>query len=1480
MSGETELPPLQLRLLGAPSVTLAGREVTEFTSAKVQALLFYLAVTKAAHRRASLAALFWPNASEQKAHASLRKALAILRKLLPGVLIADRYTLALRRGDIWVDTEHFELLLKQDTSGSGVSIDPLAVVRQYQAAASLYAGEFLAGFHVGDAVTFEQWAASMREQYRQDMVGTLLYLARWHAAQPDDVACLDTLGRLLMLDPGHETAQRLRMQVLTRTGRRATAILEFDAHRRYLAEELGIDPEAETAALYDQLLEGETGDTTALSVGSPTTGAVPPTLAAPSSLPDDGLAPQPAPSPSSMFPQVDWGEMPARTTFIGRPKRMAQLMSWLTGDAPSSLVMINGMGGVGKTSLAAELVHRLAGQSVAQHGFARIIWRSLVNAPLLAEVVDDWLRLLIQPPAVHPPTSIDARLALLFAELQRERCLLILDNVESLLGEAGRYRPGYEDYRQLLERMAHGCHRSCLILTTREAPRGMELLARDFPVVKKVNLMGLAPEYGAQLLRACGMQGSEAALAELAARYSGNPLAIKLIASTVTEMYAGKLEALPASETPVFADVRDVLDQQFARLDDLAKSLLTWLAVARTPMLVDDLRDGMSVRPSQRAIWEAIQTLRRASLLTDAHDEGDVGYDEQIDRKSAGGALADTRLTLQNVVMEYITDRLIETTLADVAEVHAQAFHHFGLRTASAPEYIQEMQRRVLVAPLAQALVERYGRTGTIERLCALRDSARAQIELHHGYVAANVLHLFEHLQVDLTGEDFSQMALRQADLRSVSLRNANLRGAGLADARFADNFGSVVALATSADGSFLVAGADCDVIIWHSQDRRPHLVLHGHSHHIWAIAVAPDARHVAASGLDGALIIWDMATGAAVQTLHAPHGILRAIAFSPDGAQLAGGGEGQAVWLWDWKQGNIVTTLTVSDTIGSIGFVSPTELLVSVGYQGLVQGWDLATQTLRYTLQGPRSRNLSMIVSADGAYAVTGNHDSCLCIWDLHQLRLAGVLHGHSGWIMSLSFSPDGEHVASAGTDGAICLWNLAARQLVQKLTGHRGWVRAVAYMRDGRHIVSGGYDQTLRVWRLHDSREVQRLQGSLRWVNTLLFSPDGAFLAGATLAGDVHLWRGDDLTPVRAVKCDDAPVRALAFTPDSRWLATASDAGNVSVWGVADGERRYALAAHTSFVRSLAFDRSGRFLASGSLDQTIRIWDVAHGALLRILSNATTNLDRALVFSPCNDLLAYGDCEGRVHLYDPQLGQARLSLPNSAPSNVLAFAQSGMRLACGARDGSITVWDLAQDESGEWNAAQRLRVHRSHKRPWRLLFSPDGRYLAWNGEGIDINVVALEGPQNHARPSESPTDGAADILYRLSGNHHDFGMAATQAGSVLVAAAPDHAVVVHSVATGEVRARNLGHSADLTALAIRPDGAQAAVADAGGAIQLWPLTTPVTSGSVLTSSTPVAAVKLLGPYHGMNLTGATGLTLGQRQTLMELGAVDDSES
>jgi DNA-binding SARP family transcriptional activator len=245
---------LSVSLLGGFSVTLDGRPVTNFESNKVRALLAYL-VTEAdrAHSRDKLAALLWPDMSDQAARSNLRYALSNLRKAI-GDGSASQPVLCISKQTVQLDLD------------SNLEADVLTFNRQLaqsprglsnlEEATRVYQGDFLDGFSIGSDSAFEEWVVLKREQLRRQALETLHHLTHAYRANGDLANALTAAWRLVDLEPWSEESHRDLMLLLGLSGRRAAALSQYETCRRVLAEELGVEPSAETTHIYEQIRDG------------------------------------------------------------------------------------------------------------------------------------------------------------------------------------------------------------------------------------------------------------------------------------------------------------------------------------------------------------------------------------------------------------------------------------------------------------------------------------------------------------------------------------------------------------------------------------------------------------------------------------------------------------------------------------------------------------------------------------------------------------------------------------------------------------------------------------------------------------------------------------------------------------------------------------------------------------------------------------------------------------------------------------------------------------------------------------------------------------------------------------------------------------------------------------------------------------------------------------------------------------------------
>ena len=432
------MPALTLALLGPPQVTRADGTAVAFRSRKHLALLAYLAVEQRhSHSRDTLLGLLWPEAPEHAARSNLRVALADLRRLLgegdAPFLLASRHSVQFApASDHALDVAAFTSLLAEcagHAHAAPANCD--ACMARLAQAVELYRGDFLAGFVLPDSAAFEEWALVTREQLHQQALGALETLAAAHERQGDYAAQCHYARRQLALEPWREQAHRQLMRGLALSGDRGAALAQYEVCRRVLAAELGVEPEGETTALYEQIRSGQLRSAPGPDAGVGRQAASTEQTSADAIANDASRASNNTPidqtgSEGAKLISQNRHNLPAALTpLVGREAELNQLAAWLARPG-CRLITLVGPGGIGKTRLALELALRHVASFA--DGVFLVRLASIHDPEVVASAIAQTLG--FKESGGQSPQE------LLTAWLCDKRLLLILDNFEHLLEAA------------------------------------------------------------------------------------------------------------------------------------------------------------------------------------------------------------------------------------------------------------------------------------------------------------------------------------------------------------------------------------------------------------------------------------------------------------------------------------------------------------------------------------------------------------------------------------------------------------------------------------------------------------------------------------------------------------------------------------------------------------------------------------------------------------------------------------------------------------------------------------------------------------------------------------------------------------------------------------------------------------------------------------------------------------------------------------
>jgi hypothetical protein len=269
------------------------------------------------------------------------------------------------------------------------------------------------------------------------------------------------------------------------------------------------------------------------------------------------------------------------------------------------------MGGMGKSTLAARFAEDVA------PSFERIYWRNLVSAPSFLDWVSGAIDVIAGGQQPTPQSESDALLRL--ARLLREhRCLLVLDNFDAVL-EPNRSeitcRAAHAGFGRLTRVLAEAAHQSCVIITSREIPDDLALLAG--PAARSLELGGFSVAQGQELLLDWQLTGDAQAWTSLVSRLAGNGLALKIVGEAIRQLFGGDiasfLDAVGDAET--IGGLARLLNSHLQRLSGLERKVITQLALDQEPLSLAQLATHMDSHVRRAEILESVQTLRQRSLV-------------------------------------------------------------------------------------------------------------------------------------------------------------------------------------------------------------------------------------------------------------------------------------------------------------------------------------------------------------------------------------------------------------------------------------------------------------------------------------------------------------------------------------------------------------------------------------------------------------------------------------------------------------------------------------------------------------------------------------------------------------------------------------------------------------------------------------------------------------------------------------------------
>ena len=975
-------------------------------------------------------------------------------------------------------------------------------------------------------------------------------------------------------------------------------------------------------------------------------------------------------------------------------------------DPDNHLIMIYGFGGIGKTALISEYCK--AFEDTNQN----IAYFDLTNVPSFEEIA-----ILILSNIYEDTTDYNIRSEYMLIEqirqhIKEKSVILIFDNLESIMKSGtgcGEIMNNFRGYESLFKLFKDYNNSSTIILVGREKftfmPNGEEGL-----YIEQLN--GLNGEQTQSLLINFNLSGN---FDELSKKFSGNPLALKLASVYIEEDFNSNInDFLDSSEVPI--EVYKLLDQHFDRLDEIGKIILLLLAVERDSMTKDSIYDKIVKIPISNKSSQPFKHLQNRCLI-----------ETSIENKSENSYF------LQGIILEYLSEYIVKTLVNEICNCNPYYINLIPLINTTSKEYNIESQKRVLIAPIFDAILDAEGKPSLTKKL----KNIISKIEFIRSYAIGNIINILSQFETIISDYDFEEKYIINADLRYVSLNNIKFDKSYFEGVLWRNTFGILIDVKFTHDDKFIIGGSTAfNIHMWNAENLKFECEIKGHTD--WVRSVDSNAKYIASSSNDEKVFIYENTFKNKIGESCFHNNRVRKIRFSPlyddiifcadddakifvwnisknthhvlgtkkfrhkkpiwdfvfvnNGKNIVSVSDDRTIRLWDIENNTSEILYTYDNSIKSIAYDGSDTIFCGCDDGVIIQYCIREKKILKHCKHSKTVWGLDYNNKIDRLLSCSSDGKVLIWSYELNQrLCIEKIIIAHQNVIWSAHFNNKGTLFVTSGEDNEFKVWSVETYLPLYSVKGHTNLLRTIAVSDESNTIIVGGDDSVIREYNQEDRKIQYRYKAHRNRVRHLDWSQDGKCFI--SVSDDMSLIIWDKLTRNhKEYFGHEKRVWGAAFLNENKF-ASVGEENNVYLWEKDNPAPQKKLKGHTNWIWDITYCSSKRIFATASEDGTCILWDADTLKKHKLQDHLKWLF--AVAFSPSGNKLITTSADKTACIYNVDNKTMFCKLPEHAGWIWSAVFLSEYIVVTGSQDSIIRVWQLFED--GRCELIRRLDRHES---------------------------------------------------------------------------------------------------------------------------------------------------------------------------------------